>query len=73
MIKADTRMCRIYQIMSLMETVRKREMLRILQIGKGKCMEMKFYRCSRCGQIVAIVNDTGMPIICCGEVIMARS
>lgn len=35
---------------------------------KEKCMEMKFYRCSRCGQIVAIVNDTGMPIICCGEV-----
>lgn len=30
--------------------------------------EMKFYRCQYCGQIVAIVNDTGMPIICCGEV-----
>lgn len=29
---------------------------------------MKFYRCQYCGQIVAIVNDTGMPIICCGEV-----
>lgn len=29
---------------------------------------MKFYRCQYCGQIVTIVNDTGMPIICCGEV-----
>lgn len=30
-------------------------------------MEMKFYRCSHCGQIVAIVKETGVPIICCGE------
>ena len=30
-------------------------------------MELKFYRCSHCGQIVAIVKKTGVPIICCGE------
>ena len=30
-------------------------------------MEMKFYRCKHCGQIVAIVKGTGVPIICCGE------
>ena len=30
-------------------------------------MEMKFYRCAHCGQIVAIVKGTGVPIICCGE------
>ena len=30
-------------------------------------MEMKFYRCAHCGQIVAIVKKTGVPIICCGE------
>ncbi len=30
-------------------------------------MEMKFYRCSHCGQIIAIVKKTGVPIICCGE------
>ncbi len=30
-------------------------------------MEMKFYRCKHCGQIVAIVKATGVPIICCGE------
>ena len=30
-------------------------------------MEMVFYRCPVCGQIVAIVKGTGVPIICCGK------
>lgn len=30
-------------------------------------MEMKFYRCKRCGQMIAIVKKTGVPVICCGE------
>ena len=30
-------------------------------------MEMKFYQCAHCGQIVAIVKGTGVPIMCCGE------
>ncbi len=30
-------------------------------------MELKFYRCKHCGQIVAIVKGTGVPVICCGE------
>ena len=30
-------------------------------------MEMKFYRCKHCGQIVAVVKATGVPIICCGS------
>ncbi|MBP5343052.1 desulfoferrodoxin [bacterium] len=30
-------------------------------------MEMKFYKCKHCGQIVAIVKKTGVPLICCGE------
>ena len=30
-------------------------------------MEMEFYRCSRCGQIIALVKKTGVPVICCGE------
>ncbi|MBR7000796.1 MAG: desulfoferrodoxin [Lachnospiraceae bacterium] len=28
---------------------------------------MVFYRCPVCGQIVAIVKGTGVPIICCGK------
>lgn len=30
-------------------------------------MGMKFYQCAHCGQIVAIVKETGVPVICCGE------
>ncbi len=30
-------------------------------------MEQRFYKCERCGQIIAIVKNTGIPIICCGE------
>ena len=30
-------------------------------------MEMKFYKCAICGQIVAIVEETGVPLVCCGE------
>lgn len=30
-------------------------------------MEMKFYRCAHCGQIIAIVKGTGVPIMCCGQ------
>ena len=30
-------------------------------------MEMKFLRCAHCGQIVAVVKGTGVPVICCGE------
>ena len=30
-------------------------------------MEMVFYRCEHCGQIVAVVKKTGVPIVCCGK------
>ena len=30
-------------------------------------MEMKFYRCKVCGQIVAIVKQTRVPLMCCGK------
>ena len=30
-------------------------------------MEMKFYQCETCGQIVAIVKKTGVPVMCCGK------
>lgn len=29
-------------------------------------MEMKFYICKICGQIIAIINETGVPVVCCG-------
>lgn len=30
-------------------------------------MEMKFYRCAKCGQIIAVVKGTPAPVMCCGE------
>lgn len=28
---------------------------------------MKFYRCKKCGKIIAIVEETKVPTMCCGE------
>lgn len=28
---------------------------------------MKFFKCSHCGNIIAYVEDKGVPIVCCGE------
>lgn len=30
-------------------------------------MDMVFYRCAKCGQMVAVVKKKGCPIMCCGE------
>lgn len=30
-------------------------------------MDLKFYYCKNCGKIIAIVKDTKLPTICCGE------
>ncbi len=30
-------------------------------------MEMKFYRCAKCGQMVALVKKSACPVKCCGE------
>lgn len=30
-------------------------------------MSMKFYRCSHCGNIIAYVENKGVPVFCCGE------
>ena len=31
-------------------------------------MEQKFYYCKHCGKIVALVKESGVPVICCGEI-----
>ena len=30
-------------------------------------MEMKFFRCKHCGNIIVKLNDSGVPVVCCGE------
>ena len=29
-------------------------------------MKQKFMRCEKCGNIVAMVNESGVPVMCCG-------
>ena len=30
-------------------------------------MKQKFYVCRHCGNIVAMIRDKGVPVVCCGE------
>ena len=30
-------------------------------------MEQKFYICEHCGNIIAMVKDAGVPVMCCGQ------
>ena len=30
-------------------------------------MEMKFYICKTCGNIIAVVKKSGVPVMCCGQ------
>ena len=30
-------------------------------------MEQKFYVCKHCGKIIAVVKESGVPVICCGQ------
>jgi superoxide reductase len=34
---------------------------------KGMCKNQKFFRCKMCGKIIGIIEDTGVPTICCGQ------
>ncbi|MBQ9428892.1 MAG: desulfoferrodoxin [Clostridia bacterium] len=30
-------------------------------------MQVKFYRCPVCGQMIAVIKKTGCPVMCCGK------
>ena len=30
-------------------------------------MEQKFYICEHCGKIIAVVKESGVPVMCCGQ------
>mgnify|MGYP000784848607 CR=1 FL=1 len=30
-------------------------------------MKVKYYVCNHCGNIIEMVKDKGVPVICCGE------
>ncbi|MFZ2538334.1 MAG: desulfoferrodoxin family protein [Oscillospiraceae bacterium] len=29
--------------------------------------EQKFFRCTHCGNLIGLINNAGIPLICCGE------
>ena len=29
--------------------------------------ERKFYRCTHCGNVLSLIDDKGVPVVCCGE------
>lgn len=31
------------------------------------CKKQKFLRCAHCGNIVGLIHDAGVPMLCCGE------
>ena len=31
------------------------------------CNNTKFYICEHCGNIVGMINDSGVPLVCCGQ------
>ena len=30
-------------------------------------MKVKFYICEHCGNLIGMINDAGVPMVCCGE------
>lgn len=30
-------------------------------------MELKFFKCEHCGNIIEMIKDTGVPVVCCGQ------
>ena len=30
-------------------------------------MKQKFLKCEKCGNMVAVVKESGIPVMCCGE------
>jgi superoxide reductase len=31
------------------------------------CSKQKFYICKKCGNLIGIIKDEGIPMMCCGE------
>lgn len=33
----------------------------------GKCGNQKFYICKHCGNLIGLIDNKGVPLMCCGE------
>lgn len=38
-----------------------------LEMKEAGIMEQRFFICEHCGNIIAMVRDSGVPVVCCGE------
>lgn len=38
-----------------------------LEMKEVGIMEQRFFICEHCGNIIAMVRDSGVPVVCCGE------
>ena len=39
----------------------------IKKVFGGRSMEQRFFICEHCGNIIAMVKDSGVPVMCCGQ------
>ena len=40
---------------------------KVIETQEIKKMEVKYYVCNHCGNIIEMVKDQGVPVMCCGE------
>ena len=39
----------------------------IKKITRRQNMKQRFFKCNHCGNMIAMVKDKGVPVMCCGE------
>lgn len=51
-----------------MDSLRSEIITSVSSYGRGNCMsKVKFFICQHCKNIVEMVKESGVPIVCCGE------
>ena len=55
-----------YYVVNYMSYVTIMTILKILQEEKVMC-ENRFYVCEHCGNLVGLIHDAGVPLMCCGQ------
>ena len=45
----------------------RRDFVAIIQREDIKMSDNRFYICERCGNIIGMINESGVPVMCCGQ------
>ena len=51
---------------ALTDMLRQRTIKVQINCGRFPVMKAKFYICRHCGNLIGMINDSGVPVICCG-------